>query len=87
MRFRNKPRIVEAEQFTEDHTPSGVKESAVGPFVTTAQGQNVPVSFGEWIIKESQGDGYYPCKNDIFQATYELVVEGIKVPCPEIVLT
>ena len=27
---------------------------------------------GDWIIKGIQGE-FYPCKNDIFEATYELV--------------
>ena len=29
---------------------------------------------GDWIIRGVQGE-FYPCKPDIFEATYELVVE------------
>ena len=31
---------------------------------------------GDWIIKGVKGE-FYPCKPDIFKATYELVVEGV----------
>ena len=31
---------------------------------------NMKVSFGDWIIKGVKGE-YYPCKPDIFTATYE----------------
>lgn len=30
------------------------------------------VDFGDWIIKGVKGE-LYPCKNDIFEATYEVV--------------
>lgn len=32
------------------------------------------VSFGDWIIKGIKGE-FYPCKPDIFEATYEKVEE------------
>lgn len=46
-----------------------------GPFpaVTTAHGQVTRVVAGDWIIAEPDGRGYYPCKPDIFAATYEPV--------------
>lgn len=31
-------------------------------------------NFGDWIIKGVQGE-YYPCKPDIFEKTYDLVIE------------
>ena len=30
---------------------------------------------GDWIIKGVKGE-YYPCKPDIFEATYEVVKDG-----------
>ena len=39
--------------------------------VCTLEGAHL-VSFGDWIIKGVQGE-LYPCKSDIFEATYELV--------------
>lgn len=32
------------------------------------------VSPGDWVIRGVQGE-FYPCKPDIFEATYELAVE------------
>lgn len=32
------------------------------------------VSFGDWIIRGVQGE-FYPCKSDIFEATYERVAD------------
>ena len=42
-------------------------------FVTTAHGDKTRVVSGDWIIPEPDGRGYYPCKPDIFEATYEAV--------------
>ncbi len=40
-------------------------------FIQTLEGTH-RVSWGDWIIKGVQGE-LYPCKPDIFEATYELV--------------
>lgn len=42
------------------------------PHVHTKQGQLVKVGYGEWIIKESDGSGYYPCAKDVFEKRWEL---------------
>lgn len=42
-------------------------------FVTTIQGRNVEISPGEWVIAEPDGVHFYPCKADVFEATYEPV--------------
>jgi hypothetical protein len=34
---------------------------------------------GDWIIKGIKGE-FYPCKNDIFEATYDLLVEKEEEP-------
>lgn len=40
------------------------------PFVNTKNGE-VSVRTGDWIIREIDGSGYYPCSADAFTATYE----------------
>jgi len=40
-------------------------------FVRTMQGREVPVSVGEWIIKEASGEGYYPIADEEFRRIYE----------------
>ena len=39
--------------------------------IETLEGKHL-VSFGDWIIKGVKGE-FYPCKPDIFEATYEEV--------------
>jgi hypothetical protein len=81
MRFRKKPVVIEAVQFDgtykcfiEDIEP--FCEGNTGPFVLdkftihTLEG-NHTASPGDWIIKGIKGE-FYPCKPDIFEATYEL---------------
>lgn len=80
-KFRKKPVVIEAWQFT-DETKNQVFNSvtcnrvatfdAVGnPTLTiqTLEGDMVAVE-GDWIIKGVKGE-FYPCKPDIFEATYE----------------
>jgi hypothetical protein len=86
-KYRRKPgAIIEAEQYVPDRGqwPSGVmnKPGAIcgctllggppGPHVHTAHAsQVVLVEPGDWIVPEPNGDGFYPIKADIFEATYE----------------
>jgi len=42
-----------------------------GLIIKTLEGQHL-ASIGDWIIKGVQGE-FYPCKPDIFEATYESV--------------
>lgn len=85
MRFRKKPVVIEAVQWTgknldEIRSFSGVKASIYGPgpgtdddilLIDTLEGQT-QASVGDWIIKGIKGE-FYPCKPDIFSATYESV--------------
>jgi hypothetical protein len=41
------------------------------PYVVTVHEQRAYLSPGDWIIEEPRGGRYYPCKPDIFNATYE----------------
>lgn len=79
MRFRRKPTVIEAEQYREGKPfPKGVCNEACldgdwrAPHVHTAhQNQSVILQDGDWIIPEPDGVHFYPCKPDIFSATYE----------------
>jgi hypothetical protein len=78
MKFRKKPIIIEAEQFWPgvEPWPDGVYESYLygnpeSYVITTLEG-NMNVTPGDWIITGVKGEKY-PCKPDIFEATYEKV--------------
>ena len=88
MKFRKKPVVIEAEQFYFDssYVPDGVchcddPKRVIGvaarigdllhPHIHTLEGKH-QVSDGDWIITGVAGEKY-PCKPDIFEATYELV--------------
>lgn len=84
MKYRKKPLIVEAVQFTGENfreirdtlTPKN-EESPLGLLangniqVWTLEGP-LRANKGDWIIKGIMGE-CYPCKPDIFEATYEEV--------------
>lgn len=73
-KFRKKPVVIEAEQFTKKQ-PLPFAEQRVcllGPegwYVETMEGP-LHISENDWIIRGVQGE-HYPCKPDIFAATYE----------------
>lgn len=88
--FRKKPVVIEAMQFKGygSYDPilrwmrscnSTVWESAAFDPLTltmvigTLEG-DMAASYGDWIIRGVKGE-FYPCKPDIFEATYE-AVEG-----------
>lgn len=78
MKFRKKPVVIEAIQwigFWDDlgpfksyasfHLSDGVLK------IRTLEGDMI-ASIGDWIIRGVKGE-YYPCKPDIFEATYEAI--------------
>ncbi len=86
MKFRKRPVVIEAIQYTgreEDHPdlveffhPAEVEEKTSSPpklLIRTLEG-NMLASVGDWIIRGVQGE-LYPCRADIFEATYEEVTE------------
>lgn len=83
MRYRKKPVVIEAVQY--QGTPTSVKGvcQSVSCFIenpfphvhTIHEGQIVALEFGDWVIQEPDGGHFYPCKPDIFEATYEKVNE------------
>lgn len=85
-KFRKKPVVIEAMQFDEnngdevmDWVNSHFEGSIIATYpqhcaeicISTLEG-NVFAQYGDWIIKGVQGE-FYPCKPDIFEATYEEV--------------
>lgn len=89
MKFRKKPVVIEATQWFKDgdhpavERSLGTTSSAISPgilyrskdfYVKTLEG-NMKVTPGDWIITGVKGE-YYPCKPDIFEATYEPVEEA-----------
>lgn len=68
--YTKKPVTVEAVQFHKigDH-PAVEAVFGTGFCIEGLQGF-VNVDPGDWIITESNGRGYYPCKPDVFEANY-----------------
>ena len=87
MKFRKKPVVIEAKQFTENTGITcsiwcgGRYEERVKPsdptdirrevLIPTLEGV-MTASLGDWIIRGIKGE-FYPCRNDIFTETYEPV--------------
>jgi len=80
-KFRKKPVVIEAVQFTADNSSfcaigtfcpmAKFNNNSKGPYATipTLEGTMV-AAVGDWIIKGVKGE-FYPCKPDIFEITYE----------------
>ncbi len=77
MKFRKKPVVVEATQWFKDGDHPKVKPlygfTGKG-WISTLEGGH-EVTPGDWIITGVKGE-HYPCKPDIFEATYEPVNES-----------
>ena len=78
MKFRKKPVIVEAFQFNGELKGPLLRHpgNESKAYIETLEGRMF-VGKGDWIIQGVKGE-FYPCKPDIFEATYELVEEP---PC------
>ena len=80
MKYRKKPIVIEATQWFKhgDH-PKVEMDCVVGPgdiilgWISTLEGGH-EVTPGDFIITGIKGE-HYPCKPDIFEATYEKVEE------------
>lgn len=83
MKFRKKPVIVDAVQYLGGEESQdavcdfmsrsiGVVNNKI--IIDTLEG-DMEASPGDWIIKGINGE-YYPCKPDIFEKTYEPVLEN-----------
>lgn len=77
MRYRKKPVVVEAVRWTGENLKElsrfmGTYNVAHGRIqISTLEGV-MEASAGDYVIKGVQGE-FYPCKPDIFEATYEPV--------------
>lgn len=83
MKFRKKPVVIEAEQLTHEnkdrafsfitcsHYPDGDSENP-SIRIQTLEGE-MTANLGDRIIKGVKGE-FYPCKPDIFEATYEAIL-------------
>jgi hypothetical protein len=80
MRFRKKPVVIEAFQWMKDEVPEWWEEERKNTrievqtgtlFIKTLEGVMAACP-GDWIIKGVKGE-IYPCKPEIFEATYEAV--------------
>lgn len=78
MKYRKKPIVVEAVQYTDQASvnrimdafgSTGVNNSPEGLYIDTPEGY-LHASKGDWIIRGIKGE-LYPCNPDIFAATYE----------------
>ena len=96
MKYRKKPVVIEAEKYEAagPTLPSGVFITAVDPsdpmkgnraVIETLEG-TMTVNDGDFVITGVKGERY-PCKPDIFAATYEAVEEHETVATPNDKLT
>lgn len=82
-KYRKKPVVIEARQF--DGTDESVewilpqlKSGEIGRatnklYIKTLEGIHT-ANVGDYIIKGVKGE-FYPCKSDIFEQTYEIVID------------
>lgn len=83
VRYRKKPIVIEAYCFNQkkennrpDWFQDAVSENKIVTYedhaiIKTLEG-NMKANLGDWVIKGLSGE-LYPCKPDIFEATYEVV--------------
>lgn len=80
MKFRKKPVVIDAVQYVGDENswnaivqmgcPTDQHDTDEESFrIPTLEG-DMRVSLNDWVIKGVKGE-FYPCKPDIFEATYE----------------
>jgi len=84
--FRKKPVVIEGMQLSADnhqhvatwiagggynvrHWSKPPMRAVTGLVIETLEG-DMEAGYGDWIIKGIKGE-FYPCKPDIFEATYE----------------
>lgn len=67
----NPARNITAEEASDTCGEEGPEYIAFD--VTTTHGETATVRHGDWIIPDSKPGTFYPCKPDVFEATYEPV--------------
>lgn len=79
VKYRKKPVVVETMQWTGHNVEEATKFlNGAGKFtfgdkieVTTIHGDTAIIRPGDWIMPEPKEGCFYPCKPDIFAATYD----------------
>lgn len=76
-KYRKRPVVIDAEQWFVSQDPDTYPEcvrwdTRINDYVIDTLEGAMHVSNGDWIITGVVGENY-PCKPDIFEATYELV--------------
>ncbi len=79
-KFRKKPVVIEAVQFTGGNQSEIISfagkvakmEGTLKHLIIKTLEGRMSVTAGDWVIKGVKGE-YYPCKPDIFEATYEAI--------------
>ena len=77
MKYRKKPVVIEAVQWTGNNLPDIIpfakeaidKWDGTDLYINTLEG-TMTASVNDYIIKGIKGE-FYPCKPDIFEQTYE----------------
>lgn len=78
MKFRKRPVVIEAVQWTGNNNlsiavfigqPLYIEYEDVPVLIIHTLEGDMTASIGDWIIKGIKGE-FYPCKPDIFEATY-----------------
>lgn len=91
MKFRKKPVVICAIQYFKDRwvasAPPEFFEAVITddkqlifPHIKALEG-NLHITEGDWIIRGIKGE-FYPCKPDIFAATYELAEPTVPFSSP-----
>lgn len=81
MKYRKKPVVIDAIKYTGENRSQCIRfigqlpytqdrEKSVYPIIIQTLEGVMRAEVGDWIIKGVKGE-FYPCKPDIFEATYE----------------
>jgi hypothetical protein len=81
-KFRKKPVVIEALRFGGNFDEieafvGGDAEFRDGELLVATLEGPLRAAPGDWIVKGVKGE-FYPCKPDIFEATYEPVEDGFE---------
>ncbi len=87
MRFRKRPVVIEAMQLTDENKNRVFNWVGGNRYADHVNGSPVlkigtlegdmTASLGDWIIKGVKGE-FYPCKPEIFEATYEAITQEVQ---------
>ena len=84
MKFVKRPIVIEAEQYRAGMQSGSFAEDVIAGIVRYLEGGTMSIRTlegemvahpGDWIIRGVKGE-LYPCRDDIFRASYDQVLEG-----------